>query len=170
MNYPNCPQCGKELMPVVQSENSMLNSEQFDAIRAGDYYCKYCKGNERGKFENLCYWWENEVTPTHKHIKSEDTPLSITIKNDCLIIQIGIGTLAFAFEHSEQNNPFDDDLNEFKRTYKIANKMEFAKDVLRELCDEAENGETIFTRLLDKACLSAVYNGSIGVEDPDEVS
>ena len=61
MSNPNCPQCGEPLQRVRQSENSMLNSEQFDAIRAGDYFCEGCPPNGRSRTA-YCYWWESEVT------------------------------------------------------------------------------------------------------------
>ncbi len=60
MELRKCPQCSSKLTPVVNSNNSMLNNDQFDSIRAGDCYCSKCPNNNRGK-SGLCYWWENEV-------------------------------------------------------------------------------------------------------------
>jgi hypothetical protein len=54
-----CPQCGASLNRVKQ-DTAMLNEEQFDAIKAGDWYCDTCPGNGRGK-SSLCYWWDREV-------------------------------------------------------------------------------------------------------------
>jgi len=54
-----CPQCGTDLLEVKQS-NGMLNDEQFDAVKAGDWYCTKCPSNDRGK-TTLCYWWQREV-------------------------------------------------------------------------------------------------------------
>ena len=54
---PKCPQCGNELERVTQSSWSMLNAEQFDVVRAGDYYCEVCPDNGRGNGRK-CYWWE----------------------------------------------------------------------------------------------------------------
>ena len=58
MRY-SCPGCGSKLEKVIQSQNSMLNSEQFDAIKAGDYFCRICKG-DRGK-SGYRYYWKNEL-------------------------------------------------------------------------------------------------------------
>jgi hypothetical protein len=97
-----------------------------------------------------------------------DAPLSIAIVNNSLCITIGIERLAFCFKESEYNNPFDDELNDYKRVDHIADKIEFAKDVIRAMCDKAENGATPLTDFLDRMCIAAVEDGSLGVEDPDE--
>jgi len=55
-----CPQCVGPLVEVVQSSNSMLNAEQFESQKAGDYYCPTCPDNDRGK-DNKCYWWLREL-------------------------------------------------------------------------------------------------------------
>jgi len=60
MKQQKCPQCGSPLQPVLQSPNSPLNRDQFDAVKAGDYYCETCPDNDRGK-KLLCYWWEREL-------------------------------------------------------------------------------------------------------------
>lgn len=59
-NDPNCPTCGTRLEKVRQSAESSLNAYQFLAIRAGDWYCKTCPDNSRGK-SGLCYWWDREI-------------------------------------------------------------------------------------------------------------
>jgi hypothetical protein len=54
-----CPQCRKPLARV-SPDSGMLNREQFDAIKAGDWYCNTCPANGRGKLPH-CYWWDREV-------------------------------------------------------------------------------------------------------------
>lgn len=44
---------------IDQESNSYMNSHQFDACKAGDYYCEFCPSNGRGK--TLCYWWDKEL-------------------------------------------------------------------------------------------------------------
>ena len=56
----SCPTCGKPLTEVRYDSGSMLNRDQFDSIRAGDYFCASCPDNGRGK-SGLCYWWKHEV-------------------------------------------------------------------------------------------------------------
>lgn len=60
MKQQVCPQCGGPLERVRQSAGSALNSYQFDAVKAGDFYCKSCPTNERGQ-SPFCYWWEREL-------------------------------------------------------------------------------------------------------------
>ncbi len=59
-----CPRCGGPLIAVRQSANSPLNADQFDAVKAGDYYCPSCPSNDRGHTP-LCYWWEHELPVPH---------------------------------------------------------------------------------------------------------
>jgi hypothetical protein len=54
-----CPKCGKELVEITYPFNSMLNEEQFDAVKAGDYYCEKCQAST---LPNGCsYFWESEL-------------------------------------------------------------------------------------------------------------
>lgn len=62
-----CPQCKEELEVVCNSFGSMLNDDQFDAQKAGDYCCKKCPDNKRGH-SGYCYFWEEELT----HEKNRD--------------------------------------------------------------------------------------------------
>jgi hypothetical protein len=45
-----CPNCKGSLETVRQS-NGMLNSDQFDSVKCGDYYCDKCRQ----------YWWTRLV-------------------------------------------------------------------------------------------------------------
>jgi hypothetical protein len=90
-------------------------------------------------------------------------PLDCTVENDELVIRIGIDVLAFAFDESDGNNPWSDELSDFERLSQIENPLQFAKDVACELEDEREDGSTILTDLLDKACEQAAENGSLGL-------
>lgn len=100
---------------------------------------------------------------TISSLPDSQVPLRAAIINGVLKISIGIGTLAFAAEH-------DDNLGFTDLT--VMNQAEFAKDVLRELNREAEDGSTLVTRVLDKAITNAIEDGSIAVKteetDPDE--
>jgi len=58
---PNCPDCGTKLEKVVYDSSYLLNFDQWDSIKAGDYYCPgECKG-DRGK-SGLRYFWERALT------------------------------------------------------------------------------------------------------------
>jgi hypothetical protein len=54
-----CPTCCRRLHRVTNT-GSWMTSEQFDAVKAGDWYCDACPDNGRGK-SGKCYWWDTEV-------------------------------------------------------------------------------------------------------------
>jgi len=56
----NCPQCGGKLQEVLQSASSLLNEEQFDANKAGDYFCTKCPSNGRSHTP-YAYFWRRET-------------------------------------------------------------------------------------------------------------
>jgi hypothetical protein len=61
---PACPKCGGAVKPVTQGESSALNSEQFDAVRAGDWYCERCpqEAGTAGKARTgFAYFWDADV-------------------------------------------------------------------------------------------------------------
>ena len=59
----SCPACGNALRLVKQSENSPLNEYQFDSVKAGDYYCEKCTGDQ-AQGSTFRYWWTRELS-TH---------------------------------------------------------------------------------------------------------
>lgn len=59
MSEPQCPKCKVPMRRVRNPSGSMLNDDQFDAIRAGDWYCG-CHNNGRGNTSNA-YYWNSEV-------------------------------------------------------------------------------------------------------------
>ena len=59
---PVCPGCGGALQVVRQSATSPLNREQFDAAKAGDYFCDKCPSNDRGN-RPFRYFWKSELSP-----------------------------------------------------------------------------------------------------------
>jgi uncharacterized protein YbaR (Trm112 family) len=59
MENPPCPKCHQPLHTVRQSEHSMLNAYQFDAVKAGDWFCE-CHNNDRGNTP-YAYFWNKEV-------------------------------------------------------------------------------------------------------------
>ena len=70
MSY-QCPNCNQSLKKVIPSFDSKLNPEQWDSIKAGDYFCNHCKGNE-GK-SGFKYYWKNEL---EKGLSKEQTQTS----------------------------------------------------------------------------------------------
>lgn len=92
-------------------------------------------------------------------------PLFVNIEDGVLTIRIGVDVLAHAFEHSKYVeqlllNRGEGSLVERLKTPVTIDAAGFAEDVLRELVDEAEDGSTAVTRMLDAACAEAVEQGS----------
>lgn len=55
----NCPQCGNPLYRVLNPSFSMLNDEQFAAVRAGDWYCSECKSDAAAS--GYKYYWDEDL-------------------------------------------------------------------------------------------------------------
>lgn len=56
--YKKCPICSHRLNFVRQSSHSFLNKEQFNSVKAGDYFCINCKPTQGLKYK---YFWKNEI-------------------------------------------------------------------------------------------------------------
>lgn len=54
-----CPQCGNDL-ERVRNTGGWMTRDQFDAVKAGDWYCETCPDNGRGN-SGLCYWFASEL-------------------------------------------------------------------------------------------------------------
>ncbi len=52
-----CPQCGGDISSVPRS--AYLNSEQWDSVKAGDFYCKKCKSDQCAT--GFKYWNSEEL-------------------------------------------------------------------------------------------------------------
>lgn len=56
-----CPQCGHALKPVTYHGGAMaLNREQWESVRAGDWYCEKCKSD--ASKTGYKYYWNHELT------------------------------------------------------------------------------------------------------------
>ena len=95
--------------------------------------------------------------------KPRDFVLIVRVRRDgVLIIEIGVSALAVAALHS----PFAYDAlgptqGRPEARFRVTDHRGFARDVARALVDElGEDGSTIITNAIDKACESAVEDGS----------
>ena len=95
-------------------------------------------------------------------------PLFVGVEDGQLVIRIGVDTLAYAFEVGEENNPYDDEAMDFVRSWKVTDKLKFAKGVANHLCDEEEDGSTPLTDILDKAYIGAVED-AMGVDEDGRI-
>jgi hypothetical protein len=61
---PTCPECGKALRPVHYT-GGYLNRDQWEAVRAGDWFCESCKGTRSGS--GYRYFWNGELVTVEPH-------------------------------------------------------------------------------------------------------
>ena len=93
----------------------------------------------------------------------KDSPLKTEIKDDKLIISIGIDTLAFCAEHCPEL--YNDETNPEPPFIKVADNLELAKDVMYMINKEEEDGTTPLHILLDEAIIAAIEDGSLAFDD-----
>lgn len=58
---PNCPLCGGQLEKVRYPSDSYMNEDQFNSVKAGDWYCSKCKSDKASS--GYAYFWDSEVKP-----------------------------------------------------------------------------------------------------------
>lgn len=68
-----CPTCKTALKEVVQDSHSLLNSDQFDALKPGDWYCETCAPDEGHNYK----YWRNSQVLIQKSTIDEVTPAFI---------------------------------------------------------------------------------------------
>ena len=91
--------------------------------------------------------------------------LRVRVHRGSLVISIPVETLAFAVEHAPQ---FQVERAGSFVGPKVTNAFGFAADVLRALCDEAEDGTTPVHALIDAAAQKAMEDGSCNVRLPED--
>jgi anti-sigma28 factor (negative regulator of flagellin synthesis) len=105
--------------------------------------------------------------------KPSDKPLAVKVSNGMLTIEIGTGTLAF----SALCSAYAWQLTDPERTGKEVDPRTkftvtggFTIDVKNALLEEAEDGSSLLTRMLDEACRKAIEDGSEYFVDKAEIA
>lgn len=91
-------------------------------------------------------------------------PLVVCVDRGQLIVKIGIDCLSFSAENGPHFSSFHDDVNDFRRDFKITDALRFAKGVASMLREEWEDGSTPITKAIDDAVLHAIEN-DCGVDE-----
>jgi hypothetical protein len=86
--------------------------------------------------------------------RTKNRPLNAFVENNVLTIEIGVDVLAWACLHDGAQ------IVERGDDYVITNNEGFARDVVREMLDEAEDGSSLVTRFIDEAIEQAIDNGA----------
>jgi len=95
----------------------------------------------------------------------KDQPLTVEIKDDELVIRVGIDVIKWALEHHEDAQPYNEETNKYEQKWIVSDLAKFANDVLRALEREEEDGTTPLIEFLEKMCMEALEDGSIGIAD-----
>jgi hypothetical protein len=95
----------------------------------------------------------------------KDQPLIVEIKDDEIVIRVGIDVVKWALEHHEDAQPYNEETGEYDQKWIVSDQLEFANDVRRSMDREEEDGTTPLIEFIDKMCIAALEDGSIGVED-----
>lgn len=96
---------------------------------------------------------------------STDSSLSVKIEGDELVIRVGIDQMAYAFEECPLNDIFNEEIENWKKLFKVVDSRVFVKDVISSMLHEAEDGSSPLILFLEEMCVNAVENGSLGVTE-----
>ncbi|MHB8123126.1 MAG: hypothetical protein ACYDG4_13330 [Desulfuromonadaceae bacterium] len=95
----------------------------------------------------------------------KDQRLMAEMKDDQIIIRVGIDTIKWALEHHVESQPYNEETGEYDQKWIVSDSREFAKDVVNAMSREEEDGTTPLIEFLDKMCMDALEDGSIGVSE-----
>lgn len=94
---------------------------------------------------------------------SKDKPLSCEVVDGELRIRIGVDILKFAAEHCDHF--YNGSVESADGPYiSVTDAEEFAREIVRHLNEEAEDGHTVIHEMLDQAFVSAINYGCEGVD------
>lgn len=94
--------------------------------------------------------------------KPDEMPLRCKAVAGEIDMRIGVETLRFAAENHEEF--WDGESGTDVPAIKITNSVIFAQEVVLAINEEAEDGSTLLSRMLDEAIKQAVENGCEGVD------
>lgn len=111
---------------------------------------------------------QTERRPLKKQGRYYGQELKATIEHGRLVIAIGVQTLAHATAYADWANPFDEDADDYIRTFAIEDASQFAEDVVSAMLDEREDGSTPLSDFIDKMAEAAINDGSLGLHEDDQ--
>lgn len=82
------------------------------------------------------------------------------IEGDEIVIRVPIEAIPHAASVA-----FDEQYGEGEHDISVVDAPVFAKELLRELVAEKEDGTTLVDEMLDKACVRAAENGAFGLSE-----
>jgi len=148
MGEVKCPDCGRGLLNVEYPHGSMLNEEQFESAKEGDFFCAWCKdSNTKTGYK---YFWERDLKPTSEKLKACPCcgeELSILPSgwahhtgNDCRIQRIDCPLFATAISPEKMARLKDENASIRSRS-DACEKHGFKNE--KELCELREDNELL---------------------------
>jgi hypothetical protein len=99
-----------------------------------------------------------------KNARHYGRPLVAKVQGGQLLIAIGIQTLAHAVTYADWANRWDDERQDYIRSFAIIDAQAFAEEVIYAMLREREDGSTPLSDFLDKMAEAAVDDGSMACE------
>lgn len=136
-------------------------------------YCFTRHGNDAHLYNGLAalggvspdgLGWSDSAAPRVPETPQGWQPLEAAVDGHVLQIRIGVKSLANAVVLSDWAAPFNESAQDFQRTFAITDPVQFAREVLRALQGEEEDGSTLLTQLLDNGAREAIDDGADGCE------
>lgn len=90
--------------------------------------------------------------------------LTAEVIGNRIVISIGINTAAWATNEHPDFYTYDEKVRDWTHKIQVTDIRAFAKEIVRAMLNEREDGSTITTDFMDKAILDAVEDGAVGVE------
>ena len=104
-----------------------------------------------------------------------DAGLECAVRGGQLVLSIGVNTLAFVWDHRNEvecaNEEFDGEKPPGKPLgwpFKVIDPALFAKEVVRAVLNEAEDGSSPATEFIDRMCEAAADDGADGLDYGDD--
>ena len=152
----------RKLLPCSACEDAakVVEAIQID----GDPYAPYmirAAREIRSACRHNAALAEPQPAASAEDVREDEIPLECALVDGSIRVCIGTTILAFATENCPELWDSDRDCGR----YRVTDHAAFAKEVVRELNHEAEDGSTPLTRLLNKCVVEAIEQGAEGVEE-----
>ena len=105
------------------------------------------------------------IAELEKDAEQWDASLTVSQSDTAVIISIGIGTLAEAFNQNPDNSRWNAVARVYEQVWKVCDPKEFAKNICQEMQKESDGGDTPLSEFFDCMAQSAADAGSLGVTD-----
>lgn len=96
-------------------------------------------------------------------------PLKVSVEGSELVMRIGIDCLACATANGDCFHEFDDEADQYFRSFAITDSKKFAEDVAIAMQHEEEDGSGPLSNFLDEMAQAAIDDGSTGIDHEQRI-